>query len=67
MSKEMTEKILDELRHVDPCDLSLGEIARKIGISDITASKYISVLQAEGKIEISRRIGNAVLYRVKEK
>jgi DNA-binding transcriptional ArsR family regulator len=67
MSEEMKEKIVEELRHIHPCDLSLGEIAKKIGISDITASKYISVLQAEGKIEISRRIGNAILYRIKKK
>lgn len=65
MNKETKEKILKELKNVYPCDLSLGEIAKKIGVSDITASKYVSVLQAEGKIEISRKIGNAVLYRIK--
>ncbi|MEM5867093.1 MAG: winged helix-turn-helix domain-containing protein [Candidatus Aenigmatarchaeota archaeon] len=66
MSKEVKEKILTELEKVFPCDLSIIEIAQRVGISDITASKYVSVLQAEGKIEISRRIGNAILYRLKK-
>jgi DNA-binding Lrp family transcriptional regulator len=66
MSKEIKEKIIKELEKVFPCDLSITEIAEKVGISDITASKYVSVLQAEGKIEVSRRIGNAVLFRLKK-
>jgi len=67
MSKEIKEKIVKELEKVFPCDLSISEIAQKVGISDITASKYVSVLQAEGKIEVSRKIGNAVLFRLKKK
>jgi len=66
MSKEIKEKIIKELEKVFPCDLSITEIAEKVGISDITASKYVSVLCAEGKVEISRRIGNAILFRIKK-
>lgn len=66
MSKEVKEKILKELEKVFPCDLSITEIAQKVGISDITASKYVNVLQAEGRIEVSRKIGNAVLYRIRK-
>jgi len=67
MSKEIKEKIIKELEKVFPCDLSITEIAEKVGISDITASKYVSVLQAEGKIEVSRKIGNAIMYKVRGK
>ncbi|MFH8120025.1 MAG: winged helix-turn-helix domain-containing protein [Candidatus Aenigmatarchaeota archaeon] len=66
MSKEVKEKILKELEKVFPCDLSITEIAQKVGISDITASKYVNVLQAEGRIEVARKIGNAILYRLKK-
>ena len=65
MSEETKRKILEELKKVQPCDLSMGEIAEKVGISDITASKYVSTLRAEGRIEISRKVGNAVFYRIK--
>jgi len=43
----------------------MGEIDEKVGISDITTSKYVSTLKAEGRIEISRKVGNAVFYHVK--
>jgi DNA-binding transcriptional ArsR family regulator len=68
MSKDQKNKVLQVLEkaYTIPGDLSIGEIARAAGMSDITASKYVSVLEAEGKIEISRRVGRAVFYRIKK-
>jgi DNA-binding transcriptional ArsR family regulator len=60
------QKILDELEKVHPCDLSIGEVAKVADMSDITASKYLSVLKAEGKVEISRKVGKAVFFRLKK-
>jgi len=70
MVEEQKNKILRVLEKAyrTPSDLSIGEIARAASMSDITASKYVSVLEAEGKIQISRRVGRAVFYRInKEK
>lgn len=67
MSEQMQkQKILKELEKVHPCDLSIGEVAKVTNMSDITASKYLSVLKAEGKVEISRKVGKAVFYRLKK-
>ena len=67
MPEDLKNKILQVLDKVytTPGDLSIGEIAKAAGVSDITASKYVSVLEAEGKIEISRKVGKAVFYRIK--
>lgn len=59
------EKILDALEDSD-FDLSIGELAERTGISRDTASKYVNVLKAEEKVELSRTVGNAKLYKVKE-
>jgi DNA-binding transcriptional ArsR family regulator len=67
LSEEKKVKILKELEKVYPCDLSIGEIAQKTQMSDPTASLYVKVLEAEGKIEISRKVGRAIFYRLKKK
>ncbi len=59
------EKVLDALKNSE-LDLSIGEISEKTGISRDTVSKYVSVLKAEGKIELSRNVGNAKLYKLSE-
>lgn len=67
MSDEIKEKILKEFERIHPCDLSVGEVAKKIRVSDPTASTYLRVLTAEGVVEVSRKVGNAVFYRSKKK
>ena len=62
---ESKEKILKELERAYPGDLSIGEVARKAKVSRPTASTWLKVLEAEGKVEISRKIGAAVFYRLK--
>jgi DNA-binding transcriptional ArsR family regulator len=60
------DKIVNELRKVYPCDLSVGEVAKKVRISDPTASTYLRILKAQGIVEVSRKVGNAVFYRMKK-
>jgi DNA-binding transcriptional ArsR family regulator len=69
MPGDPKDKILRALEEAfaAPGDLSIVEIAKATGMSDITASKYVSVLEAEGKIEVSRRVGRAIFYRIKKR
>lgn len=60
------ERILEVLRRNWPLDKSTREIAREAGVSPPTASKYLAVLLAQGKVEV-RRIGSAKLWRLRRK
>lgn len=55
------ERILTVVERSDK-DLSIGEIAEKSDLSRETVSKYVNVLQAQGKIKLSRKVGHAKLY-----
>jgi len=66
-SVEIKERILRVLREVYPIDLSIRQVAKRARVSSTSASKYLAVLEAEGKIELSRRIGKAKMYRPKKK
>ncbi len=48
-------------------DFWFGQIGGQVKVSDSTASAYLRILAAEGKVEISRKVGNAVFYREKKK
>jgi len=49
-----------------PKDFSIGEVAKQLGIARSTASSWLRVLVAEKKIEVSRKVGNAIFYRFKK-
>jgi len=55
------EEILDALEKAGR-DLSIQEIADLTHLSRDTVSKYVGILEAEGKIEMTREIGRAKLY-----
>jgi DNA-binding transcriptional ArsR family regulator len=57
------ERVLRELEAGYPLDLSIREIAARTGLSPPTVSTWVKVLQAEGRVELSRRVGNATFYR----
>ena len=65
MSEEKKRKIISELKKIYPCDLSIREVSQKVQLSDPTTSTYLKVLEAEGKVEVSRKVGNAIFYRLK--
>jgi len=62
---EIKERILMVLEQAYPLDLSVKEVAKRAGVSKETASKYIAVLEAEGRIEC-RHVGRAKLCRAKK-
>jgi DNA-binding IclR family transcriptional regulator len=50
------EKVRRGFQDAHPSDLSISEVAAKVGVSINTASTYIKVLVAEGFLEQSRPI-----------
>ena len=60
------QKVLDCLKKAAPKDLSIEEVAEMTGIHRNTISKYVFGLEKEGKVILSRQLGNAKLYTVKE-
>jgi DNA-binding Lrp family transcriptional regulator len=62
MNQDIEQKILKCLETEYPKDLSIEEIAAKIGVHRNTVSKYIWGLEKEGKVRISRKIGRAKMY-----
>jgi len=67
MAENAEAKVLRAFQEAALADLSISEAARRAGVSLATASICIRVLVAEGALEESRRIGNAKLFRVKER
>ena len=59
----MKKKILELLRF-NTEGLTITEISKKLGIHHTTASKYLAVIEAEGKLEC-RNIGMAKLFKIK--
>lgn len=47
-------------------ELSIKEVARSLSLDKDTASKYIAILAAEGKLEPTRRVGNTKFFRSKQ-
>lgn len=65
-SVDLKDKVLKGFQEAHPSDLSISEVAARVGVSVSTASTYIKVLVAEGFLEQSRPIGNARLFRVRK-
>lgn len=61
-AKDRVRRVFEEAH---PLDLSVSEAATRAGVCGNTASTYIKVLVAEGRLEESRPIGNARLFRLK--
>jgi len=64
--KPVKERILELLKEVCPHDLPIKEIAKRAGVSRTTASKYITILEAE-EVVVCRFVGRAKLCRAKER
>ena len=65
---KQVQKILECLKKAAPSprDLSIEEIAAETSIHRNTISKYVYGLEKEGKIIMTRQLGAAKLYTVKE-
>lgn len=60
------EKVLKVLYEAYPLDLSISEVAKRAKISKPTASTWLKILEAEGKIVLFRKVGKAKFYRIKK-
>jgi DNA-binding IclR family transcriptional regulator len=60
------DRILNVLKQNTNTDLSIRDVAKKAGVSHWTTSLYLKVLVAEGKVELSRTVGKAKMYRCKK-
>jgi predicted AAA+ superfamily ATPase len=65
MTNGTIKKIVECLRKAAPKDLSIEEIAKLTGIHRNTVAKYVFALEGQGKIALSRQLGNSKLYTVK--
>ena len=61
MSEEIENKILECLKKAYPKDLSIKEVATECGLHRNTASKYLLLLVAKGKLTY-RTVGKAKLF-----
>jgi DNA-binding IclR family transcriptional regulator len=66
MTDGAMKEIFDCLKKAAPKDLSIEEISATTGIHRNTVSKYVFALEGQGKVILSRQLGNAKLYTVKE-
>lgn len=60
--KNTKEIVLDAIKDADPPYVTIQDIADITKISRETVSKYMLVLEAEGKIKVTKIIGKAKLY-----
>ena len=67
MSQNSKDKVFDAVKKAYPLDLSIVEVARETKLNRVTASTWLRVLEAEGKIVVSRKVGPVILYRLKKK
>jgi DNA-binding IclR family transcriptional regulator len=66
MTNGAMKQVLECLKKAAPKDLSIEEVAAATGIHRNTVSKYVFALEKEGRVMLSRQLGNAKLYTVKE-
>jgi len=65
MTDGISQRVLEALKRSAPRDLSIDEISDVTGSHRNTVSKYVYALEKEGKITMTRQVGNAKLYTVK--
>ncbi len=66
MSEGVEQKILKCLKDAYPLDLSIEELSALTHTHRNTVSKYVYSLNKQGSIKVTRRIGRATMYALKE-
>ena len=68
MTGDPVRRILEAVKRAatSPRDVSVEEIAESTGIHRNTISKYVYGLEKEGKLVMTRQVGNAKFYTIKE-
>ena len=65
ISEETKSKVLKVFEEAYPQDLSIVEASRRAGISDPTGAMYVRILEAEDKVEFTRKVGRAKMFKLK--
>ena len=60
--KSNKKLILEEIKKADPPYVTYQEIANITKLSRVTVSKFMQILEAEGKIKAMKKVGKAILY-----
>jgi len=63
--KDTKQKVLNAIKKSDPPYVTIQDIADATKISRETVSKYMLVLEAEGKIKVTKIVGKAKLYELR--
>jgi len=66
MTEETKVKILKVFEEAHPEDISIAEVSRRSGFSEVTGASYVRVLEAEGRIEFTRMVGRSKMFLLKE-
>lgn len=61
-NKSTKEIVLEAIKKSNPPYVTIQDIANATKLSRETVSKYMLVLEAEGKIRVTKIIGKAKLY-----
>ncbi|MDY6773708.1 MAG: winged helix-turn-helix domain-containing protein, partial [Candidatus Nanohaloarchaea archaeon] len=56
-----TRRDILELLASNPRGLTISDVSEEVGVSRVTASKYLQALTSEGKVE-ERKVGQAKLH-----
>jgi len=64
LNEDFKEKIIEILKNSEK-PLSKSQIAKSLGVTPSTASKYVDILEAEGKVSVDD-YGNINLVRLTE-
>jgi len=60
-------KIIDFFIDNPLFDYSKEELIKHLGISKITFYKYFSILEINGVVEVTRKVGKAKMYKLNER
>jgi len=65
MTEETKARVLKVFEEAYPLDLSIVEVSRRAQLSEVTAAMYVRILEAEDKVEFTRRVGRAKMFKLK--
>ena len=65
-TEDTKDKVFKTFQEAYPQDLSIVELSRKTGISDPTGAMYIRILEAEGKVILTRIVGRSKMFLLKK-
>jgi predicted AAA+ superfamily ATPase len=60
-------KIIDFFIDNPLFDYSKEELIKDLGISKVTFYKYFSILESNGIVEVTRKVGKAKMYKLNER